>query len=110
MLARLEALLEESARARATLTYSQLATALELTPPHTVHQTTILLEALMRVHAEAGKPQLASLVVSRARGGLPAPGYFAMLQELGVYAGSLAGDDARAFHAAQKLLCFEAMA
>ena len=108
MLTRLEAILVETARARTTLTYGQLAKALDLQPPHTIHQATVLLEELMRLNAITGKPQLASFVVSRAGGGLPASRFFSLLQELGLYEGSIAGDDARAFHNAQKQLCYDA--
>ena len=52
----------------------------------------------MRQQAKTGAPQLASLVISRARGGLPAPGFFILLQELGLYNSSVDGEDARDFH------------
>lgn len=105
---RLEALLVEAAKTRSTLTYRELAQKLDLQPPNTINQATTLLEALMRRHAEMGVPQLASLVISRNRGGLPAPGFFMLMEELGVYAGSFSGDDARAFHEAEKQRCFDA--
>jgi hypothetical protein len=107
MLDRLEELLTEAARTRSTLTYQQVAQRLELPAPHTIHQTTVLLEALMWRHAAAGLPQLACLVISRNRDGLPAPGFFMLAEELGVYAGSVDGDDARGFIAAQRQRCFD---
>ncbi|MEA1620083.1 hypothetical protein SOQ14_14355 [Erythrobacter sp. T5W1-R] len=59
---------------------------------------------------EVGAPQLASLVVSKARGGLPAPGYFVLLRELGLYAGPSEGPEAQAFHAGEVAACFAAVA
>ncbi len=80
-----------TARSNATLTYADLARALDLRPPRTIRQTALLLEALMREQAEAGEPQLASLVTSRAgervRERLPAPGFFMKMRELGLYDG-----------------------
>lgn len=105
---RLEELLSKAAIERGTLTYAQVARALELEPPHTIHQTTELLAALMRKHASERVPQLASLVISRTRGGLPAPGFFMLLNELGLYGGSSDGDDAMAFHDVEKKRCYAA--
>ncbi len=108
MLDRLEALLREAARTKSTLSYREIAERLELRPPNTIRQTTELLEALMRLQAETGEPQLASLAVSRTRGGLPGPGFFALLSELGLYAAGATEADARAFHQAEKQRCFDA--
>ncbi len=108
MLARLESLLRGAAVAQVTLTYGQIAQMLDLSPPRTIHQTTELLSELMRRHANAGVPQLASLVISRTRGGLPAPGFFVLLGELGIYSGSVDGEDAREFHHAEKQRCYAA--
>lgn len=107
-LAQLEALLADLARARRVVTYAEAARALDLPPPYTIHQTAELLEALMRLHAAAGRPQLASLVISKARGGLPAPGYFAALAKLGLYGGAADGPEACAFHAGEVAACFAA--
>ncbi len=88
------------------MTYQALAQRLNLQPPHTIHQTTELLEALMRRHAASASPILASLVISRARNGLPAPGFFLLLNELGLYDGPPHGEAARAFHETEKQKCF----
>jgi hypothetical protein len=109
MLRRMEALLIEAARNRSPLTYQQLAQLLELKPPHTIHQTTECLEIMMRIHAQAQAPQLASLVVSKSRRGLPAPGFFLLVQELGLYDGSVDGEDAWQFHAQEMQRCFDAL-
>jgi len=109
MVERLEALLIEAARNRKPLTYQQVAQQLELQPPHTIHQTTECIEAMMRFHSHAKAPQLASLVISRMRNGLPAPGFFMLLQQLGLYDGSVDGEDARAFHAQEMQRCYNAL-
>lgn len=78
-----------------TLTYADLAKQLALEPPHAIHRTGLLLEDLMRAQAAKAEPQLASFVVSRARAGLPAPGFFVMMRELGLYDGPDMGTEAR---------------
>ena len=108
-LERLDGILLDAARNRHPLTYQQVAQLLELQPPQTIHQATELIELLMRHHAKIGAPQLASLVISRARGGLPAPGFFMLLQELGLYEGSSDGEDAHHFHAQEMQRCFPAV-
>ena len=82
------------------ITYKALAEALKLTPPNTIHQVTEALEDLMREDAANGHPFIAALVISRARGGLPAPGFFDVAQRLGRFDGDSSGPDAAAFHAA----------
>ena len=64
--------LQNMAAAGLTITYGELARLLELSPPNTIHQITVALERLMREDAEAGRPFIAALVISKARGGLPA--------------------------------------
>lgn len=95
----LRGLLEDSARAGATRTYQQVATALGLEPPQTIHRVAVALEHLMSEDAAAGRPLLATVVVSRTRDGLPAPGFFAHARALGRYAGPDTGPEAAAFHA-----------
>lgn len=95
----LERELRAMARAGTTATYAALARRLELGPPHRIHQTTVLLEALMDQQAGRGEAQLASLIVSRARQGLPAPGFFLKLQALGLHDGPAEGSGARRRHA-----------
>ncbi len=107
MIQHLEQLLSNAAKERQIMTYRQVAQHLELQPPNTIHQATERIEALMRKHARSSTPQLASLVISKVRNGLPAPGFFILLQELGLYDGSVDGEDARAFHTREVELCFE---
>jgi len=83
------------------ITYQTLARALDLRPPNTIHQVTAALELLMEEDAAAGRPLIAALVVSKARGGLPAPGFFNAAQRLGRFAGDPSGPEATAFYAAE---------
>lgn len=91
---RLRAVLEQARRERRTLTYLQAADALGVAPPHRIHKTARLVEMLLKEDAEAGRTPIAALVVSKARGGLPAPGFFDRARRLGIYD----GDDPAAFH------------
>lgn len=83
------------------ITYSALARALDLAPPNTIHQLTIALESLMEEDAAADRPLIAALVVSKARGGLPAPGFFDCARRVGRFDGDPAGPECAAFYAAE---------
>lgn len=82
------------------ITYKALADALDLVPPNTIHQLTEALERLMRQDAANGHPFIAALVISRARGGMPAPGFFDIAKELGRFDGDPSGPDAAASYGA----------
>ena len=84
----------------APVTYTALADALKLTPPNTIHRLAEALEHLMREDAANGHPFIAALVISKARGGLPAPGFFETARQLGYFVGDPAGPEAAAFHEA----------
>ena len=84
-----------------TITYGGLARLLELPPPNTIHQITVALERLMEEDAEAGRPFIAALVLSKARGGLPAVGFFDCARRLGRFTGDPNGVEARSFHATE---------
>jgi hypothetical protein len=88
-------------RRDATITYQGLARALGLKPPHTIHRVIQALELTMREDAAAGRPFIAARVISRTRGGLPAPGFFNLATRLGRHDGDESGAAARAFHVAQ---------
>lgn len=75
-------LLETMPEARLPITYHQVAEALDLTPPRTIRRVAQALETLMREDAEAGRPFIAALVISR-RGDLPGRGFFDLAVELG---------------------------
>jgi len=98
-LLRLRRALEQARLERRTVTYLQAADAVGVDPPHRIHKLARLVEVLLRQDVDAGRPPLAALVVSRVRGGLPAPGFFDRAVRLGLFDGT---DPAR-FHA--ELLC-----
>jgi hypothetical protein len=95
---RLRQHLQQIAERRVPTIYRELAKALGLNPPHTIHQVTEALEHLMAEDAASDRPFIAALAISKARGGLPAPGFFDCARRLGRFAGDEAGPDARAFH------------
>ena len=90
--------LEDHARAGETVRYRDLARAAEVPGPQTIHKTTQALEALARADHAAGRPLIAALAVGRGNGGLPGPGFFHLLRELGRYDGPDGGADAEAQH------------
>ena len=91
----------QNVREATPITYQALAKALDLSPPHTIHQLTIALESLIEEDAAAGRPLIAALVISKARAGLPAPGFFDCAQRVGRFGGDPSGLDAQAFYAAE---------
>ena len=95
---RVRAHLQRIARQGTPITYKELAVALALTPPNTIHQVAEALEHLMREDVANGHPFIAALVISKARGGLPALGFFDTARRLGRFAGDLSGPEASAFH------------
>ena len=83
------------------ITYQALAKALELSPPNTIHQLTVALEYLIEEDTTAGHPLIAALVISKARGGLPAPGFFECAKRAGRFHGDVQGEEAVAFFEAE---------
>jgi hypothetical protein len=81
------------------VTYKELADRLALSPPRTIHRLAGALEQLMDEDLAAGRPLLAALVVSKARPGLPAQGFFLKAQASGLFPGHPAGQEAVEFHA-----------
>ena len=97
---RLRKHLQKIAGRRVPTTYQELAKALALTPPHRIHQVTEALEHLMAEDAATERPFIAAIAISKARGGLPAPGFFDCARRLGRFAGDAAGTrGVQAFHA-----------
>ena len=86
---------------RLPITYQEAAKGLLLSPPNTIHQVTQALEQLMAEDVAADRPFIAAMVISKARGGLPAPGFFDCAAWLGRFAGDATGSDARVFHAGE---------
>jgi hypothetical protein len=99
--ARVRAFLENVAKRQIPITYQELTKALQILPPHSVHQLTEALERLMEEDAAADRPFIAALAVSKVRGGLPAPGFFDCARRLGRFAGDPDSQDAWSFHAAE---------
>ncbi len=98
---RLREHLRKVAEQRLPVTYQEVAKALGLTPPNTIHQVTEALEHLMTEDAATDRPFIAAIVISKARAGLPAPGFFDCAARLGRFDGDAAGPEAWAFHAAE---------
>ncbi|MBM4376207.1 MAG: hypothetical protein FJ095_14080 [Deltaproteobacteria bacterium] len=101
LLERLDAHLVALARAGGTTTYLEVARALAVPPPHHLRKLILALEALATRDHAGGAPILAALVTSRVREGLPAPGFFAHLAQLGGYRGAESGPEARRWHEAE---------
>jgi|ADGO01.1.fsa_nt_gi hypothetical protein len=97
MLAALRTQLRRVAAQATTITYQALATELQLQPPNTIHQLTTLLEASMQEDAQADRPFIAALVVSKRPPYLPGRGFFQYAAELGRFSGI--ESEAAAFHA-----------
>lgn len=83
------------------ITYQALAKALDLSPPNTIHQLTVALECLIEEDAAAARPLIATLVVSKGRNGLPAPGFFDCARRVGRFGGDPSGPESPAFYAAE---------
>ena len=99
---RIRGYLTELARRRETITYRDLAKALEVQPPNTIHQVTNALEVLMQEDRANGAPFLAAMVVSKIRNGLPAPAFFSLARSLvGRPKGSDTGPETHAYHAGE---------
>lgn len=95
LLQRLAALLDRARVQRLTLTYLEVADALAIPGPRRIYKTARLVERLLKRDVEAGRTPRAALVTSRARRGLPAPGFFDRARRLGLHDGS----DPEGFHA-----------
>jgi hypothetical protein len=95
---RLRMHLQSLAALRLPIIYREVAKELLLVPPNTIHQVTQALQQLMAEDAAAGQPFIAAMVISKWRGGLPAPGFFDCAARLGRFTGDAKGPQARVFH------------
>ena len=93
--------LEVQARSGQTVTYRDLAAAVPVPPPHSIHKLTLALEDLVREDHAAGRPLIAALAVSRVGDGIPGQGFFHLLTTLGRYAGPDRGAAAAEAHATE---------
>jgi hypothetical protein len=82
-----------------TITYAELAREAGIRPPHSIHRTAEALEEILRADYAATRPLRAAVAVSAKRGGIPAPGFFQLAGEIGLYFGPDSGPQAAAFHA-----------
>lgn len=80
------------------VTYAELADAAGINGRHRINRLTGWLEAELEREVASGQPLLTARVISRARGGLPAPGFFLKCAQLGLYDGPPDGAEAFAFH------------
>lgn len=90
---RAEMLLASAAATGRLIAYADLAAAARIPGPHRIHQLTAWLEQLATKDSEAGQPLRSALVISKRRGGLPAPGFFAHCRQLGLYEGPESGPE-----------------
>ena len=97
----MRAFLENAAKRRVPITYQELAKAVQILPPRSINQVTEAVERLMEEDAAADRPFIAALAISKARGGLPAPGFFERARRLGRFAGDPDGPEAWSLHAAE---------
>jgi hypothetical protein len=95
---RAEMALATTAANNRLITYAELAEAAGLTGRHRINRLTVWLEELIDSDAAANVPLRAARVISRARGGLPAPGFFMKCAALGLYDGPTNGPQAYNFH------------
>ena len=93
--------LQALAAMRLPITYGQAAKALQLSPPNTIRQLRVALQQLIAEDASAGRPLIAAMVISKWRGGVPAPDFFDCAARLGCFAGDVTGPDAKEFHAVE---------
>ena len=70
------------------ITYNALAATANMTGPQKIHRLTSWLEQLMAEDYHNDQPLRAAVVISKASGGLPAPGFFDKAKELGLNFGT----------------------
>ncbi|WP_028467207.1 hypothetical protein [Nisaea denitrificans] len=96
--ARMIEALEEQARAQQTITYAELAVAAGIAGRYRIHRLTEALEDLTARDHRIGQPLRAAAAISKARDGLPGPGFFQHCAKLGLYFGPDHGPQAETFH------------
>lgn len=93
--ASIRALLTQAPACALPMTYQQVANTLGLTPPRTIARVAQALEQLMEEDVAAGRPMIATLVISRRGEGLPASGFFEKAVALGRFPNDPAQHSAR---------------
>ncbi len=97
---RMREILSAVAARGTTVTYRELAGALDLEPPGVIRRVAALLEESMIEDARDGRPFLAAVVVSQAEG-VPRRGFFERAAALGRFRGDPGGAAARDFFHAE---------
>ena len=69
---------------KSQITYHALAIAAKMTGPYKIYRLTLWLEEMMAEDHCRGRPFRAAVVISKARNGLPAPGFFEKADQLGL--------------------------
>ncbi len=87
------AFLQEAARVGRLVAYREMASALQVMPPNSIHQVTVALELLMEEDAAANRPLIAALAVSGTLGDLPRRGFFDCARRLGRFTGDPEGPE-----------------
>ena len=95
---RAEIALAVAIKSRRLITYADLADTAAIPAPNRINKLSQWLEATMELDHAQSMSLRAAWVISRARGGLPAPGFFIKCKELGLYDGPSDGASAIAFH------------
>ena len=95
---RAELLLATLSAARKLTTYAEFADAARVPGPQRIYKLTKWLEISIRSDCSKNKPPRAALVISRARDGIPSPGFFSLCREIQLYDGPDQGPKAIAFH------------
>ena len=89
----------KNAAGKIPMTYQELAKALNIPSPHTIHKLTVALECLIEEDSTAGKPLIATFVISKTRGGIPAPGFFDCARKTGRLTGEPSASQDAIFYA-----------
>jgi hypothetical protein len=61
----------------------------------------------MQQDAQAGRPFIAAIAISKVRNGLPGAGFFECAKRLGRFEGDVDGPEARFFHASELKAAFK---
>ena len=106
---RIHDILDTTARSGGTVTYRQIAEQADIPSPGRIQTVTSTLEDYIRSDHAAGQPLRAAVAISKARDGLPAPGFFQLCSEIGLYFGPDHGPQAVLFHAMELRRLHDAM-
>lgn len=89
-------ILGDCARLRTTMLYRDLARESGIESPQTIHKTVMVLENITYKDYISGQPLLAAVAISKI--GIPRPGFFQLVRQLGIYNGPDDGEIAQQWH------------